>query len=383
MTMKTLFEAGHRDGGTPSPWRVGLVGAGRIVERAHLPLLCEMPGVQVAGVFDPDRDRASALAGRFGVPKVCASLNELFDVGLDIALVACPNHLHASTSIAALEANLHVLCEKPMALSLVEAGAMVAAAESAGRELMIAFANRFRPEVVALRRAVQEQQLGQIKSIRCGWLRRQGIPGAGTWFTRQASAGGGVLTDLGSHMLDLALWLGGHPRLLGASCALDGRLNPQAQASWYASTTQEGAVCDVEISASGFLVCEGPLDIFVEVSWDSAVPYDQTYLHVIGAQGMARLETLFGFSPLGHRPAHPLRLWREGQPVTHPAAAAADLLQPYRDQWRFFLDHLRTPGRLRELLPDNLAAVRAIEMLYRSAESLPPPEPAARPATIV
>src|SRR4029077_19021765 len=132
------------------PLRLGIIGAGRIVERAHLPVLERLPDIAVIGLFDPDNDRARATAERFHIPHVCRTLEELFSLGLDAALVACPNAQHASVSIAALDAHLHVLCEKPMALNSGEAQAMVQAAERAGRELMIAFANRFRPEVVAL-----------------------------------------------------------------------------------------------------------------------------------------------------------------------------------------------------------------------------------------
>src|ERR1041384_292322 len=96
-----------------SPLRLGIIGAGRIVERAHLPVLAKLPEVVVAGLFDPDQERARATADQFHIPQACRTLEALFGLGLDAVLVACPNAQHASMSIAALEANLHVLCEKP------------------------------------------------------------------------------------------------------------------------------------------------------------------------------------------------------------------------------------------------------------------------------
>jgi len=351
------------------PLRLGIIGAGRIVERAHLPVLERLPDIAVIGLFDPDNDRARATAERFHIPHVCRTLEELFSLGLDAALVACPNAQHASVSIAALDAHLHVLCEKPMALNSAEAQAMVQAAERAGRELMIAFANRFRPEVVALQQMIQAGELGEIKAIRCGWLRRKGVPVVGTWFTRRALAGGGVLTDLGSHLIDLALWLSGRPEVLTTTCVVDRTLEAPGQASWYLpGGAPTETMWDVEVSATGFIVCRGPLNIFVEVSWDCAVPYDQTYLHVRGAQGLARLETLFGFSPSGHRPEHPLSVWRDDQPVAVDVTSATDLLQPYEAQWKFFVDSLRSGRSLRPELQDSLATVRVIEALYRASE---------------
>lgn len=353
------------------PLRVGIIGAGRIVERAHLPLLCAMPDVTVVALFDPQQERARALADQFGIAEVLADAAQLWALDLDVAVVTCPNHLHAPMSIAALEAGLHVLCEKPMATTSADAAAMQSAALRAGRELMIAFPNRFRPESITLRQALQDGQLGALRAIRCGWLRRNGIPGPGTWFTSQAYAGGGALTDLGSHMLDLAHWLSGPRPLLNASCTLDRSAAPTDEASWYvpSSDTALGRD-DVEITASGFVVCAGPLDTFVEVSWACAVPYDQTYLHVHGTRGVAKLETVFGFSPSGHRPAQPLRLWIDGQPIEPALPTTTDLLQPYRDQLSFFVDSVRQRRSLQQELEVNVATVRTIEALYAATQRI-------------
>jgi predicted dehydrogenase len=352
------------------PLRVGIVGAGRIVERAHLPLLNGMPGVAVAGLFDVNPERAQDLARRFDVPHVCRSLEDLLRLDLDAAVVACPNYLHAPMSIAALEAGAHVLCEKPMALDSVEAAAMCAAAERAGRELMIGLPNRFRPEVLALRQAIRDGRLGTIKSIRCGWLRRKGIPGVGSWFTSRAQAGGGALNDLGSHVLDLALRLSGARRPLAACCAIDRSIAAQAQSNCYIPASgPEANGCDVEVSASGFAVFVGPLDIFVEVSWACGVPQDRTYLHVAGDRGVARLETVFGFSP-AQRPKHPLHLWIDGRTAPPEVTGSTDLLQPYRDQLDFFVESLRSGRSLQPELRDSLATVGLIEALYESAGRL-------------
>jgi predicted dehydrogenase len=350
------------------PLRVGLVGAGRIVERVHLPTVGGRADTEAVGIYDPDAARARELAGRFGVEHVCGELDELLRLDLDVVVVASPNATHAPTCIAALRSGAHVLCEKPLATSVAEAEAMARAAEESGRELMVAFANRFRPEVAALRTAMRERGLGGVESIRCGWLRRNGIPGVGTWFTSRALSGGGVLIDLGSHLLDLAVWLSGRPRLLHAACVHARTAEPGAQAAWYASAGAPAATSfDVEVTASGFAVFEGPLDLFVEVSWASNVPFDQTYFQLSGRGWMARLDTLFGFSPNGHRPENPLRLWVDGQPVPTEAPAAGDVFRPFRDQWDFFVESLRGGRSLRAGLLDALATMRVVEAMYESA----------------
>lgn len=351
--------------------RLGLIGAGRIVERVHLPLLREFPDVELAGLYDPDFARAQELAQRFGVERVCRNVDELWDLNLGATLVACPNHLHAELSIAALQAGSHVMCEKPMATSVDEAEAMLLAAHESGRELMVAFTNRFRPEVIALHDAISKGRLGDITAIRCGWLRNNGVPGATSWFTKRERSGGGVLIDLGSHLLDLVIWLTERRRLLDVGCVLDRTVEPQEQADWY-STSQAGSAggCDVEAGATAFAVFEGPIDVSLEVSWAGSREQDQTYLHVIGKNGEARLQTLFGLSPNGERPAHPLQisLYNESAPQQIPGAS--DLLQPYRKQWEYFFDCLKSKRSLRSSLDDGLAVTQLIAAMYKAADEL-------------
>jgi predicted dehydrogenase len=350
-------------------FRIGVVGVGRICERVHLPLLTAMRNVVVGGIFDPDRERVKVVSSAFNVPVVCRSANELLNLNLDAVLIACPNHLHAEMSIAALEAQKHVLCEKPMATKASDAEAMLNAAEASGRNLMIAYANRFRPEVIALNNAIKSKQLGDIRAIRCGWLRRNGVPGAGTWFTSRERSGGGALTDLGSHLLDLVIWMCGRNRLLSACCVIDRTLDPQRQADWYLlESTGRRSDCDVETSATAFAVFDGPLDLFIEVSWACAVPYDRTYLQVIGECGTARIDTLFGLSPNGLRPQHPLQIWADSDQKPTLVAGSTDVLEPYRKQWEFFLKGIDSGRGCQSDLHDGLGMMRLIETMYRYAK---------------
>jgi predicted dehydrogenase len=348
--------------------RIGIIGAGRIVGRVHLPLLSKMPYVALIGIFDPDEQQARTLAKQYALPHVCTSLAALFALHLDIVLVACPNHLHASMSIAALDANAHVLCEKPMATSFVEAQAMFEAAERNQHVLMVAFANRFRPDVLALAKFIQDGQLGTILSIRCGWLRQKGVPGIGTWFTHHSEAGGGVLIDLGSHLIDLVLWLTGRPQFKSSYALIDHQIDARAQTSWYLPPhAQYDGYCDVEVSASAFAVFDGPLDLFLEVSWNRALAQDMTYLHIYGSRGSARLETLFGLNIATRPLEQPLRLWIDNQAIICEETGFTNLLQPFQNQWEYFIRCIRDGQSLRSQLDDSLETVHIIEALYASA----------------
>jgi oxidoreductase len=342
-----------------------VVGAGRIVERVHLPLLRERTDVDLACLYDPDRARAAELASALGVARACGSLDELADERLDVALVAAPNYVHAGTSARLLAAGVHVLCEKPMALSSSEARVLCAAAVRSERELMIAFPSRFRPEVVALREAVAQGSLGELRSVRCSWLRRGGVPGS--WFTSRALSGGGALTDLGSHLVDVALSLAGPRRVERACAVLDAGLDAAAHAGWYASAQPATGVGDVEVGARCLAVCDGGLDLSLEVSWAAAVPEDRTVIEVTGTRGSARLDTLFGLSPAGRRRARPLRLWCEGWPTARSLAGSLDVLQPYRALWAFFIDSLRGGRSLRPMLAEARAGVDVVAAWYAAA----------------
>lgn len=355
-----------RDG---RPLRLGIIGAGHIVQQVHLPLLSQMPTINVEGLFDPDQERCRELKQHYGSLTICQSLEELLGLHCDAILVACPNYLHAPMSIAALQAHAHVLCEKPMATAMCDALEMIQAAKQANKNLMIAFTNRFRPEVLALKQAINAGTLGEITAIRCGWLRQQGIPGLGTWFTQKQYAGGGALTDLGSHLIDLALYLSGYRHLQFALAVLNTHVDLNDQAGWYAPhrDQKQTALCNVEIGASGLVAFASSCNLFVDVSWSASVPCDQTYLHIFGRRGSARLETLFGFSPNGKRPQYPLRIWTNGQSEPSLVEGSVDPLQAYREQWQFFIESILSDKPLTHLLEDNLATVQIIEALYQSA----------------
>src|SRR5690606_32704925 len=129
----------------------------------------------------------------------------LADDEIDAVSVALPNAMHAPVAIAAMEAGKHVLCEKPMAMSVREAEEMAEVARRTGRTFMMHFNFRFTDEVRWLQRYIAGGNLGRIYYARTGWLRRRGIPGLGGWFTTKALSGGGPLIDLGVHRLDLTL----------------------------------------------------------------------------------------------------------------------------------------------------------------------------------
>ncbi len=191
--------------------RVGLIGAGGIARGAHRPGFAAQPNVEIAAVADPMEGRAEAFAREFGVPQAFTDYRDLLArADVDLAAVGTPPVAHAEVTIAALEAGAHVFCEKPMAMNAVEAQAMAAAAERAGRVLAIDFQTRFGWDTQRARALLASGRLGAPHLARAAMLRQAGVP---TWgaFTSKAANGGGALIDIGVHALDRALYVLGHP----------------------------------------------------------------------------------------------------------------------------------------------------------------------------
>lgn len=190
--------------------RMGVIGVG--MGRAHAKGYQSHPGSELVALCDVDGIRLAAAAAELGVPQTYTDAGRMFrEAGLDAVSIAVPNKFHAPLTVAALERGLHVLCEKPMARTVKEAGRMLAAARKARRNLMINFSFRFSDMSYALKQQVDAGVVGEIYFGRTVWHRRRGLPGFGGWFGNRDLAGGGPLIDLGVHRLDLALWLMGYP----------------------------------------------------------------------------------------------------------------------------------------------------------------------------
>jgi predicted dehydrogenase len=348
--------------------RVVVVGAGRIVERVHLPVISSFPNITITALLDVDQERATQLARRFEIKRVCTTLDELCETHPQIALVACPNYLHAQVATGLLESGIHVLVEKPMAISSSEAALMCDSAAHTTSELMVGFVNRFRPEVQSLKKNIEAGVLGDVKSIRCGWLRRNGIPGANTWFCRRAKAGGGALMDIGSHLIDLCVWFSGARAIKSASCILDVMADARAQASWYgADWAHEEGSSDVEVSAAGLVITDTGANFFVETNWASSAPHDHTYFQVYGTRGMAELRTLFGLNSIHPEERTGLWIWRGDNLEHFEKVFTGDPLELFRKQWDSFFHAIQTGNSSKSLLQENLLTVQIVEEMYKSA----------------
>ena len=194
-----------------------LVGLGNIAER-FANSLREAGGAHLAAVRSRDADTAAAFAARHGAERHYADFEQLLaDDGVDAIYLSTPNALHAEQTLAALAAGKHVLVEKPMALNVADAQAMVAAAAERELVLGVGFHLRFHPVHAEMRRMIAAGDIGEPTFAQAVFGSVANIrPGA--WQLDPALAGHGSLAGLGVHLMDLLPWLLG--RRIGEVAAI-------------------------------------------------------------------------------------------------------------------------------------------------------------------
>jgi len=238
--------------------KIGVIGCGKIAEVRHAPEYDENAECELAGFFDVAPARAQALADEFG-GQVFDSIPALLASGVEAVSVCVTNTLHAQVSIAALDAGVHVLCEKPMATTPEDCRAMVDAAARSGRQLMIGLNQRLARAHVKAKEILDSGQLGRILAFRTsfchpgpeGWTGQRD-----SWFTDRKLAGFGVMADLGVHKTDLIHYLTGQRivRTFATLATLDKK-------------TSAGAPIPVEDNAIAIYTLENGALGTMHVSW--------------------------------------------------------------------------------------------------------------------
>ena len=188
--------------------RVGLLGAG-FMGRVHAQAWAKIEEAELVAVAGLPKAAAAELASFLG-GRATDSIEEILaDVHVDVVDICLPTDLHEEYVIRSLQAGKHVLCEKPLALSLESADRIFQVAERSGKVLMVAQVVRFWPEYLAAHSLVSGRSIGQLKALRASRTSKR--PDWGDWFS-DPSRTGGALFDLHIHDLDYVVWLLGRPR---------------------------------------------------------------------------------------------------------------------------------------------------------------------------
>jgi len=248
--------------------RVGIIGCSGIANAKNMPALSKLKNVKMVGFCDIAEERALAAKEKFGTPdsKAYTDYRRLLeDDTIDVVHVLTPNTSHGFITVDALEAGKHVMCEKPMAINAADARKMLDTAKRTGKKLTIGYQNRHRPDALYLKEEAENGTFGHIYYAKATALRRRAVP---TWgvFLNEYEQGGGPLIDIGTHSLDLTLWILNNYKpkyCVGATYhALNKETNQgNAWGNW------DPEKFTVEDSAFGFIVMENGATIYLESSW--------------------------------------------------------------------------------------------------------------------
>jgi predicted dehydrogenase len=185
--------------------KVGMISFAHGHAFSYLNALLELPQVEVVGIADEDFSRVEAVVNRHNLPYF-EDYNDLLRLtGLDAVVICSENARHAQMTIDAAHAGKHVICEKPLGISVTEMEQMIAACRDNGVQLMTAFPCRYLAAVVHAKQAVERGEIGRILAIK--GTNRGTMPGR--WFVDPALSGGGALLDHTVHVMDLMNWFTG------------------------------------------------------------------------------------------------------------------------------------------------------------------------------
>ncbi|GMU94761.1 MULTISPECIES: Gfo/Idh/MocA family oxidoreductase [Ignavibacterium] len=322
--------------------KIGVIGLGSIAQLVHLPNLTKLDNAEVVAVSEIKKNRLNTIADKFGINHRFSDYREMLEnADLDAVIISTPTNTHKDIAIDCLNADKDVLVEKPLARTFAEAKAVVDTARKNKKKLMVGMNLRYRPDTMLLRSIVSSGEIGEPFYAKCGWVRRQSSEEK--WFTKKEEAGGGVIIDLGIHLLDLALWLMNYPEINSVSCKT------------YQLNTK-----NVEDTAISFIKFKNNSLINLEVSWSMPTDKDHFFLSVFGTKGSFTLSPLHVYK----------RINDEILDLTPAQVDNATMLfkKSYMNELRSFVGAVKGLNPVLSPGDEALERMKIIEAMYLSAQ---------------
>lgn len=322
--------------------KIGVIGLGSIAQLVHLPNLTKLDNAEVVAVSEIKKNRLNTIADKFGINHRFSDYREMLEnADLDAVIISTPTNTHKDIAIDCLNADKDVLVEKPLARTFAEAKAVVDTARKNKKKLMVGMNLRYRPDTMLLRSIVSSGEIGEPFYAKCGWVRRQSSEEK--WFTKKEEAGGGVIIDLGIHLLDLALWLMNYPEINSVSCKT------------YQLNTK-----NVEDTAISFIKFKNNSLINLEVSWSMPTDKDHFFLSVFGTKGSFTLSPLHVYK----------RINNEILDLTPAQVDNATMLfkKSYMNELRSFVGAVKGLNPVLSPGDEALERMKIIEAMYLSAQ---------------
>ncbi|MBB6450886.1 putative dehydrogenase [Geomicrobium halophilum] len=336
--------------------KLGFIGVGGIAQSRHLPNFSKLiDKVDIVGVCDTNQEVLHDVTDRYEIPYAFTDYQELLPL-VDAVVICTPNKFHKEIAITALKSDVHVLCEKPLAICHSDGKEMVEAAESSGKTLMVAHHYRFMKDVQAAKRLIEKKEIGDPLVIRIQAMRRRKVPGWGV-FTNKELQGGGSLIDYGSHYLDTALWLLDHPSPQEVVGTTYNRLSTSKE-----QVNQWGAFdasrFDVDDHVTAYIRFENNISFLFETSWAANISEDRQVLEVSGTNGGLSLFPL------------QMNYGRDGMLINSHAEWIAGEDQEAKSQALHFIDLCTLPkAQPIVTLENTLMTNQLIDAIYESSRN--------------
>ena len=253
--------------------RIAIVGCGGIANQKHMPSIkANADKADMVAFCDIIPERAEKAAKEYGVEgaKVYTDYKEMLadtSIEFDVVHVCTPNVAHCPITVAAFEAGKHVMCEKPMAHNTEDARKMIDAWKKSGKKFTIGYQNRLRDDTQTLHASCEAGELGEIYFAKAHALRRRAVP---TWgvFPNKALQGGGPLIDIGTHALDITLWMMNNYEPESVSGQVFYKLGRQEDGpAGNVFGPWDPKTFEVEDSAFGLVKMKNGATIYLEASW--------------------------------------------------------------------------------------------------------------------
>ena len=345
--------------------KVAVIGNGGI-SGVHLRGYSLNPDVEIYALCDINEERLNRRGDEYHVDPArrFTDVNEMLAACPEIEAVSvCTwNAAHAQCAIAALNAGKHVLCEKPMAMTVEEAEAMQAAAEKNNRLLMIGFVRRFGNDCAIMKDFIDNGYFGDIYYAKATYLRRKGCPGG--WFGDKARSGGGPLIDLGVHIIDLCRYLMGNPKPVSVYGAtfnkLGNRSNIKSQVGYVSQTRENEDIFNVEDLATAMIRFDNGSVLQIEASFSLNIEKDEGVLQFFGTKAGAKLDPeLTIYSEMND--------YMTNVKLANSTALSFDGL--FENEINHFVECVRTGKPCRNPAQDGVTLMKILTGIYKSAET--------------
>ena len=356
--------------------RIAVIGTGMIANSAHLPAICNLRSkgiAEVVGAADIRPEAAEETAKRYDIPRWYDDPQKMLDeLHPDIVAVCTPNNYHKKWSIAALKSGAHVMCEKPLALTYLDAKEMFDVAEAEGKILFPCQSRRWTSDMVFVHDAMRQADIGKPYFADISFVRRYGIPQWGMFHMKEHN-GGGPFCDLGVHFIDSLLWMCGNPRVESVSGKTFDSIAKQGK-DILLSIKESGAYSgvftprpydhkefDVEEAAVGMMRLEDNFAVNFKFTWALNYPTSRSFV-LCGENGGISTENFMLYKNVGHYQSETQLKYFDNRPYEGT---------PFDGHWYMYEHVLRVIDGVEERLvkpEETLNVVAAIECFYRSAE---------------